>query len=412
MILIYPLFRIVRVALSVAIVSTLATVASNAASPSGGESAVKTDKTHHLFVGPDISITHEEEFVPIRKLSKRVALIDTPSRDRVMLGDAPRFSLKMAPKVSSNSAAITELISEETYSSGTDPEQIAMMDKLDQARTQSMLADQIHGAEQALSTRGVGVGFTANSGAGNLVGNTGATDEETGDEIDDVTSSFLDESQARQDSLANAFDFDGMEGGERPDYNALRVSFYVSSTKPMADAYAVFLVNMEHENETRGFTTYKRIGEVDHKPRRVKVFHEGLPPGYKIKSTQIFIYNHGEEIATNLSEKHYDITSSQARDFVKMNHRGMNLRDTVSAAPAWSLAPFVLQATDKSKDYDYSVTVELDAAGDLVSIVSNGQTIPDHVRAVLEETTFVPALDKGSPIASTLVVNAADFFKD
>ena len=394
--------------------TALAVAALNAASPTKGDASSKNDKTHHLFVGPDVSISHESEVVAIRKLSKRDALIDTPSRDRVALGDAPRFSLKMAPKVSSNSASITELVAEETYSSGTDPERIAMMDALDQSRTQDILADQIHSAEQAMSAGG---GFSLSTGVGDLAGNSGAPDEETATELsesgdaDDTAGIFLEDMVARQESVVDARDFGGLEG-ERPNYDSLRVSFYVSSEKPMADAYAVLLVSMKIDNETSGFTTYKRIGEVDQTPRRVRVFHEGLPPGYKITKTQIFIYNHGEEIATNLSEKHYDITSSQARDFVKMNHRGMHLRDTVPAKPAWSLAPFVLQATEKPEDYDYPVTVELDAAGDLVSIGTGGGKIPDHVRAVLQETTFVPALEKGKPIATTLVVNAADFFKE
>lgn len=388
----------------------LAAAALTAATPPEVDPPSTTDKSHHLFVGPDLSISHDSEFVAIRKISNKEALIDTPSGSRIALGNAPNFRLKMAPKVSSNSASITKLRAEETYSAGTDPERIAMMDAIDQSRIQNTLADQIHSAEQALSTGG-NVAFGANPASGSLTGNLGATDEENPDAISDFVTSNFEDTVARQENLTNAINF-GFTGEEIPDYDALRISFDVSSAKPMADAYAVFLVQIERDGETKGFTSYKRIGEVDQKPRRVKIFHEGFPPGFQIKETLVYVYNHGEEIATNLSEKSYGITPSQAQEFVKLNHRGIHSHDTVPAAPAWSLAPPVLQATQTSKDYDYPVTVELDAAGDLVSIVSGDQTIPEHVRAVLQETTFVPALDKGDPIASTLVVNAADYFKE
>lgn len=405
------LLRLVRIVSSAAIIFSLTTAALAAASPTEVKSPSTTDKNHHLFVGPDLFITHESESVAIRKISNKEALIDTPSHHRVALGKAPHFRLKMAPKVSSNSASITKLETEETYSAGTDPAMIAMMDQLDQARTQGIIANQVHNAEQALSTGGIRVDFAGTATSFSSTGNQTDGGEDTPDETSDIASGLLDDALARQEIVTNALDFGGSED-EIPDYNAIRISFEVSSEKPMADAYAVILVNIEIDGEVSRFTTYKRIGEMDQKPRRVKIYHEGFPPGYTIKDTQIFVFNHGEEVATNFSDKHYDITTSQAREFVKLNHRGLHRRDTVPAEPAWSLAPPVLQATQTSEDYDYSVTVELDSAGDLVSIDTAGQTIPEHVQAVLRETTFVPALEKGKPIATTLVVNPADFFKE
>ncbi|GAB5561079.1 MAG: hypothetical protein SynsKO_27260 [Synoicihabitans sp.] len=371
----------------------------------------ENDKNHHLFVGPDLSVLHDSNYVAIRKLSHREALTDTPDRIRVTLGDPPQFRLKMAPKVSSNSAVIAGLNTEATYSAGTDPDIAASMNKLDLARSQNVIADQIHNAEQNLSTDGVRADFAGNLAGGGPTQNSGADAEDSLEENDAVASITLEDSISRQERLTEVFDF-GNRSGEAPAYDALRVNFEISAETPMADAYAVLLVQLEVDGETNGFSAYKRIGEINENAERVKFFHEGLPAGFKIKEVQVFIYNHGEEIATNQSEKRYDITYSQAQEFVKLNHRAMHQRETVPAKPAWSLAPAELQATRTADDYDHRVTAEIDAEGNALSFTSISAPIPSHVRAILEKTTFVPALENGTPIASNLVVNVADFFKE
>lgn len=402
------LLRLARFTSPVAIVFALIVSTLSAANPREVSSQSAPDRDHHLFVGLDLFVPHESEFVAIRKISDKDALIDTPARDRVKLGNSPRFRIKMATKVSANSASIAKLKAEATYSAGNDPALIAMMD---QARIQNAMADQVDAAEQRLSTADVRASAAEDIIAGDPDGGRGVAYEDTPEGIMEIASSDFEDALSIQETMTDTLDF-GSNGDEEPSYDAIRVSFDVSSEYPMADAYAVILIRVEHEHELSDFTTYKRIGAVDQKPRRVKIYHEGFRPGYKIKDTRVFVYNHGEEIVTNLSDKHYKLTSAEAREFVKLDHQGRNRRDTVPAEPSWELAPPILQATETSQDYDYPVTVELDAAGNLVSIVTAGQIIPEHVQAVLRETTFVPALEKGEPIATTLVVNPADFFKE
>jgi len=400
--------RVARLISLSAIGFTLVISALTAAAPREVSSKSAPDRDHHLFVGLDLFVNHESEFVAVRKISDKDALIDTPAHDRVRLGKSPRFRIKMATKVSANSASIAKLKAVATYSAGNDPAMIAM---LDQARIQNAMADQVDAAEQRLSTADVRASAVEDAIGDNPEGSRGVAYEDTPEGIMEIASSDFEDALSIQESMNDALDF-GSDEDEDQNYDAIRVSFEVSSEFPMADAYAVILIRVEHNHELSDFTTYERIGKVDQKPRRVKIYHEGFRPGYKIKETRVFVYNYGEEIVTNLSDKHYKLTSSEAREFVKLDHQGRNRRDTVPAEPSWELAPPILQATETSQDYDYPVTVELDAAGNLVSIITTGQIIPEHVQAVLRETTFVPALEKGDPVASTLVVNPADFFKD
>lgn len=58
------------------------------------------------------------------------------------------------------------------------------------------------------------------------------------------------------------------------------------------------------------------------------------------------------------------------------------------------------------------MTVEIDAGGKLVAIKQSDRTLPAHVRATVEEITFLPALENGDPIASTLTLNPSQFFKE
>lgn len=405
---IFPLWRLLS--RSFCSVFALISLSSSltAATPRAIASKPAPDRDHHLFVGLDLLVPLGTDYVPVRKIVGKEALVDSQTGDRIHLGDTPRFRLKMATKVSGNSASISKLKHEETYSAGNDPQMNAMMD---QARVQMVMADQVDEAEQKLSSADLRAANAENAMAADPEGGRGFAYEDTPEGIIEMANTGFEDALAIQDNMMDVLTF-GINDDEDTNYDALRVSFEVSSTYPMADAIAVLLVRVEHEHELSDFTVYQQVGLVNQKPRRVRFYHEGFPPGFKVKETRVFLYNHGEEVATNHSEKHYRLTSSEAREFVQLDHQGRHRRDTVPAEPAWSLAPPVLQATETPQDYNYDVTVELDATGNLIAIQTADQIIPEKVQAAIRQTTFVPALEKGKPVPSTLVVNPSTFFKE
>ncbi|MCF3650280.1 hypothetical protein [Synoicihabitans lomoniglobus] len=73
--------------------------------------------------------------------------------------------------------------------------------------------------------------------------------------------------------------------------------------------------------------------------------------------------------------------------------------------------PPVLLETKASAAYDIPVAVDLDADGHLLAIHEGNMIVPEQVRAVVEQMTFLPAVENGQAIATTLTFNPAGFFK-
>ena len=77
-----------------------------------------------------------------------------------------------------------------------------------------------------------------------------------------------------------------------------------------------------------------------------------------------------------------------------------------------SVAPPALWEQRDPRALDVPVTVDLDEKGALIAIRDSGQIVPEPVRAILNQLTFTPALENGTPVKSSLTVNLADFYKD
>jgi hypothetical protein len=223
----------------------------------------------------------------------------------------------------------------------------------------------------------------------------------------------LSDSMAAIDSMMESTqlgDFGGGALGYPPD--ALEVSFRISSPTPIADAYVFISIRVEREGKISDTSFYRHLSNIGPKPRKVRFSREGFPTGFEIKGTKVYLFSYGEEIATNLSEKHYQLTYDEAREFLHLSHLGENRRETVPAKPAWSLAPKPLLATKDHQSFDFPLQIDLDAAGKVVAISDNGSIVPEHVRSLINELTFFPALENGTPVASSIVINPADFYKN
>ena len=139
---------------------------------------------------------------------------------------------------------------------------------------------------------------------------------------------------------------------------------------------------------------------------------QDLPAGVEIKETEIYLFSRGEEIPTNLSPRHMRITRAEAQEFVKLSHLGDHAKGTVPARAVWALTPKTLLAAKDPVRFQHPVEVALDDEGAVLAIRDEGALVPDVVKDVINEMTFAPAIEKGSPVASTIMVNLADFFAD
>jgi hypothetical protein len=89
---------------------------------------------------------------------------------------------------------------------------------------------------------------------------------------------------------------------------------------------------------------------------------------------------------------------------------GMNRNASMAGFPVWTLAPAALLGAQDPLAFDYPVTVSVDDRGRFVAI-DESIVLPDHIRTIVEDMVFVPALVEGQPIASNVSFNLMDYFR-
>lgn len=363
-----------------------------------------------LFVGVDLFLQHETEVVLIRKLERKKALLDTPNRDVVPLKDGVGFTWKMATKVSSVSATIDGLDSKRAFSPANDPKLQTM--KM-QSNVQGYLADRVTVAQAGIAQAASNASF-ADAAAANPYAPGPQSFDETGAGLMVNADAALDAASLSMDSLHTSGVYDEMTDGDgKPNqYDALEVRFDISSDSPIANAVVVVIADIKSGDTVASTSFHREVGKVTPKPRRVVITQLGMPAGYEWEATKIYLFNYGEEIPTNLSERSYKITNDQAGEFVQIAHLFEHKNQTLSARPVWSVAPLSLMGASDPRIYNLPVALDIDDQGNLVHMHETNQGIPSSVRTVLQQMTFLPALDSGKPVASTVTVNPADFFKD
>ena len=217
-------------------------------------------------------------------------------------------------------------------------------------------------------------------------------------EIDQVT-----ETERSYDRATGSTEYKG--------FDAVMFSFDISSPTLIAEAYVVVILRITVDGDFHDTSFYRQIGRVDESPRKVTFMQAGLPSGFVIKDARVHLYWQGEEIPTNMSEKNYAVTSIEAKTYLQMDYLGQHRYGSAPASPAWSMVPPALLAAQGPADFDLPVTVEIDAEGQLVAIQTGNMIVPERIRTIVEQMTFLPAVEKGKGVASTLSVNPADFFK-
>ena len=391
---------IARLTLGLLATSISISTASRAASP-------PADYT--LFVGVDLFLDHDEENIPIRKLERKRALLDNPDRTAVKLDDDISFHWKMSTKVSGTVATINDLDTDRVYSPANDPKMAALKA---QSNIQSYLSERLSVAQAAVA-KSEGQAHFASAAAANPYNTTTQSADQTATGIVYNADSHLDAAMGTFDTLDSLALTEGADHlDEDGNFDALELNFTVSSTTPVSDAFAVVFAKIKSGEIETSVSFHHEIGRIDSTPRKIRATKTGFPMGYQILETKVHLFSHGEEIASNFSEQRYGLTADQAREFLRIGHIAGNRVGTASAIPAWSIAPADLFGTEDVTAFDAPVTVQVSADGRVTSWSSDGRSLPVRVQNIISQLNFLPAVEKGKPVASTTTVNLAQFFKN
>ena len=367
-----------------------------AASPIVVESRDAPARDAVLFVGADLFVHHADGLVPVSSIEGRAVKLDTPEHERVEIRKTSGLQLRRATKVSAIDVKIEEWRTERQFSPQRNPTRQQMYDQLS---LQGYAQDRAEEAQ--LSLKGSATPLDPQNPSNDETAVQVAPDVAFGQLSNVLNLDTL----AAQTAPRSPTDLDASE------FDALALSFEISSARALHDVNAVVVVRVSTEGQIHDVSFVQDIGKVDPKPRKLTITRAGMPLGFEVLETRIHLFAHGEEVPTNRSEKRYALTADEAREYLRLLHLDRNRGATVAAAPAWSLAPAALFALADAQSVDFPVEVDLDATGRVVSIRDSALIVPEHVRELVRQLVFVPALQNGLPVASTLRVNPAAFFE-
>lgn len=374
-----------------------------AAEPRTVYSQNEAAREHHLFVGAELLLRQGNELVPVTRIRGNEARLADPVNDYVSIRKSDGLIWRMTTKVAAVSGKIEDLTT--SLSSSAELESFA-----NQARLQAAMDDQASLIEQSqgsLMREAAQAEQLANSDDPTQQAIGEAQLAEIGTEM-----SALDDDMINVDAISEANDLNDINSPEGGQNDILELSFRVSSEVELPAAYVFVAVRVWANDRYFDTNFHRHLSNIGPKPRKVSFTRRGYPQGFEVKDTKVYLFSYGEEIPTNLSEKHYPLSYEEAKEFLQLSHMGEHRRETVAAQPAWSLVPPDILQTRDPATLDYPITVQLDETGTIVNFTSSDQVVPDHVKAVVQQLTFIPALENGKPVASTLTVNPADFFNE
>lgn len=366
-------------------------------------------RDHHIFVGVELFVETDGEMTPVSKLEGDKVVVRDAAGQRVEVTNPTAFRWRLTPKVAPRSVKIGQIDAHAAYAPGSDPSREWTSD---QVELMDYYTDRVSIAEQAIRRADVGPPAVAGSAPPGGMGGPPPTAPDV-----DYTAIAMDSFEQASNSLSqmthSRFNAGPGTGKDEPQYDAIQMNFQVSSPAPIADA-SVLVLNRIRKADGQMVDTnfYGAIGSIGREPRIVQLLQPGLAPGFEVLTTEIHVFNQGEELPTNYSERHMPLTAEEARQFEIMSHLAEHRGETVPAAVAWSLAPDELRSAQNATAYDFPATVSLDADGRPLNIAAAGQGIlPPNIKAILQGLTYLPALDQGEPVATTLHVNVADYFR-
>ena len=352
-------------------------------------------KDYRLFVGMDLMIRHDDAFVKMDRYANhlaRLAVADRPVVD-VRMNNRTRF--ERTPRVGRHALQIQDLATRRDYSiiDSTAQNWSVQQATVQSTRTQTRLTGD-------LKTRGNPTARGQRAAQDNTFYNPDITDDGS-----------IEEAQNNEISLQLDTEFYADDGKQQSETKtALIIEAMVSSPVPISEVYLVGVARVVAQGQQKDVVLFSEARELDREPRVVQLRKEELPLNLEVLEVDLHIYRAGHELVSNLSEKQFGLTRDEAHEYVSLDHMGMNRNASMAGFPAWTLAPAALLGAQDPLAFDYPVTVSVDDRGRFVAI-DESIVLPDHIRTIVEDMVFVPALVEGQPIASNVSINLMDYFR-
>ena len=353
-------------------------------------------KTHTLFMGADISVEYNKTMYRVESVVEGAVVINVGGKEVEVAADWSKVKLKVdrTLKLTGTSASVVNLKGERAYTPGNDPWENYQKGLLKAAIQHD---DQVLRARLAQDHR-------------MAVEMAPVRDEYARQ----VQKSFIDaakvvESKDSMDRIVVAagetYEHNGLELEGQESFDAMKVTFEVSSDQPLHDPYVVILGQFREKgdkpNTVANWFYARPLDPIAGEARKITLLKGGFPPGFEALDFQVHLYNRGKEIATDVAPKRVRLTRAEAHAYARIEYLSSHKDASLPAKPFMGRltkeAKAQLSPEQAAQPYYVKVTKEgLPIAAFLDTACS--RPVDEGVAALIGNARFYPALDKGKAI--------------
>ncbi len=354
-------------------------------------------KPYTLFMGADLSVEWHGKLWPVQGVRRNAFEVEADG-ERVPVRDTElRMKVVDRLKMTTTYATVTKLKAERAYTPQNDPRQWA------------------HDVSQAASVASDGLDIAAynlnrlQSIAGR--GSSTVTPEMLASANDAFQRSLADQGSDRY-STPDAVSREQTELARKL-FDAFRMSFEISSNRPLTDPYLVVMVRFRERAdnpETARMLVYAQVlPAIDQRPQTVRLMRGGFPRGYQLVDSRIHLYDHGTEVPTSATPNQMAMTKDEAFQYSLVDYATRHRDQTRPPAPAGAFWPRDLAARLPGRELDRLLYVKVRQDGRVAGFYGD-QACTRPVRdatleAVRTDLRFEPALDYGKPVEGVIVLN-------
>jgi hypothetical protein len=361
---------------SLAALATIAFTGLQAAPEKPGNKA----KEYALFMGLDVSFDHNSASQALCHVSgSKVRLIHGSKTIDIPIDEISDYRLVQNLKLSPFKVTIDQLDTQRTYSRSSHP-----MQKW--GRAEILMMDARSNTSQAHD-----LGAASNSSLSN--------------NSSSVTSSMSNGLSA----------IEAQKESEKELFNALEVSFEISSEHPLNKAYVVVVTEFGEDSKPSQISrsvSIRALAPFSTRKQKVSLVQSGLPEGFKQGKTSVHVYSEGKEFATNLSKNRIDLTRVKACEYLILQYLTANKGKSLPPSPALMPVPKDIREHIDAAALERPIYVKVNKLGTVkfaYTDEANTSMVDPYVESVLDGFNFTPALENGIPIPGSATIKLSDY---
>jgi hypothetical protein len=391
-----------------------------AAEPNAKPGAPAPGKPYVLFMGADLEVQREKKYYRVEDVTGSELKIRIGQREFFVPTRNRGTNLKVdnSLKLARGSVVLDNLESGPAYTPANDP-RLKFARESGAAGGAAAVQDLAHGrmiaAGMDMAMAGQDAGYAKGSSfeAGAQKGYE-QKQAEFGEAMvkSDMAGDMMRSAQFNTGAYADKMQGELAEGN----YDAMEVSFKVSSGEALDDPYMIVLFRFQERDAKPGemglLIHAKALEPIGPQPKYIRVRESGLPRGFKYVDSEVHIYNRGREIATNTSSKRVELSREEAQQYLMIEYLGANKGATVPAGVVRGTLPPALRQTLSLDQLNRAFYVRIGPDGAVLGTYAdeacNLQFHDQGILAALNEVFFKPALVKGKPVAGVARVQLGE----